>query len=199
MAKYPPSGSLLENRINSGLSTQITIKVNNVTVGAIQRLSITQNRDLHRWEEIGTDGIVEIHPRGAAKIDLAVDRIVFDGMKLTESFARGFINIQSQRIPFDINIIDKSEVKDNSGHVVHTFNNCWFKNYNPQFRSDSFIVSETAQIWCEYVTTTRGSISAVNGGFRGINYEYDTIERETDSKGKIGRYEISDVGRSNLF
>lgn len=197
MTNYPQSGSLLENRINSGLSTQITIKVDSTTVGAIQRLSITQNRDLHRWEEIGTEGVVEIHPKGAAKIDIAVDRIVFDGMRLPEAFARGFINLQSQRVPFDIHIIDRTEIKYTGDAVVHVFNNCWFRQYNPQFRADNFIVSEAAQIWCEYVTTTRNSISAVFGGYRGIRYEHDTIERATDTKGIIGRYEKLDTG-SNL-
>jgi len=195
MAKYPQSGSLVENRINSGLSTQITIKVDSTTVGAIQRISITQSRDLHRWEEIGTEGVVEIHPKGAAKIDLAVDRIVFDGMRLPEAFARGFINLQSQRVPFDIHIIDQSEVSRSGDAMVHVFNNCWFRQYNPQFRSDSFIVSESAQIWCEYVTTTRNGVSAVFGGLRGIAYEYDTIERATDTRGQIGRYEKLDTGR----
>lgn len=187
---YPQSGSLLENRINSGLSTQIVVKVDNVTIGAIQKLSISQDRELCRWEEIGTSGIVEIHPKGAAKINLTVERIVFDGMRLPEAFARGFINIQSQRIPFDIDIIDKTAMDaTGKGAIVHTFNNCWFNRYSPNFNADNFIVSETAQIWCEYVTTTRDGISAVTGGYRGIPYEYDSIERATDSQGKKGRYE----------
>lgn len=194
MVTYPQSGSLLENRINSGLSTQITIKVNSTTVGAIQRLSITQNRDLYRWEEIGTDGVVEIHPKGAAKIDLAVERIVFDGMRLPEAFARGFVNLQAQRVPFDIHIIDKTEMKYTGDAIVHVLNNCWFRQYNPQFRSDSFIVSESAQIWCEYITTTRNGVSAVIGGFRGIGFEHDTMERASDTKGIRGRYERSDTG-----
>jgi hypothetical protein len=194
MANYPQTGSLLQNRINSGLSTQITIKVNNTTVGAVQRLSITQNRDLWRHEEIGTDGVVEIHPKGAAKIDLTVERIVFDGMRLPEAFARGFINLQAQRVPFDIHIIDNAEVRYTGDAIVHVFNNCWFRQYNPQFHADSFIVSESAQIWCEYVTTTRNGVSAVIGGLRGIGYEHDTMERASDTKGFRGRYEKSNFG-----
>jgi hypothetical protein len=192
---YPQSGSLLQNRINSSLSTQISIKVGSTTVGAIQKLSITQNRDLWRHEEIGTEGVVEIHPKGAAKIEIIVDRIVFDGMRLPEAFARGFVNLQSQRVPFDIHIIDKSEMKSSGDALVHVLNNCWFRQYIPQFRSDSFIISESAQIWCEYITTTQNGISAVYGGLRGISYEYDTIERATDSRGQIGRYEKLSTGR----
>jgi len=194
MTNYPSSGSLIENRINSSLSTQITIKVNNTTVGAIQRLAIIQNRELHRWEEIGTDGIVEIHPKGATKIELSVDRIVFDGMRLPESFARGFINIQSQRVPFDIYIIDKTELKYSGDAIIHVFNSCWFRQYNPQFRAENFIVLETSQLWCEYITTTRNSTSAATGGYRGIGYEHDTIERATDTNGRIGRYEKLNIG-----
>jgi hypothetical protein len=194
MAQYPQSGSLLQDRINSGLSTQITIKVDGVTVGAVQRLSIAQNRDLHRWEEVGTDGIVEIHPKGAAKIDITVERVVFDGLKITEAFARGFVNIQAQRVPFDIQIVDRTSGDDNA--VVHVLNNCWFRQYTPNFRADNFIVSESAQIWCEYITTSTRGLSASNGGYRKIGYVYDSIERATDVRGQRGRYEKYDTGNS---
>ena len=181
---YPNSGSRIETRINSGLSTQIVIKVENVTVGAIQRLTVTQNRGLYIREEIGTDGIVEIHPRGSTKFDISVNRIVFDGMRLPEAFARAFINIHSQRFPFDIHIIDRS----NTPEIVNTLHNCWFSLYSPTFSSDDFIVAERATLKCEYITTTQSGLSAVNGGLRGIDYEHDSIEKDTDIHGKRGRY-----------
>jgi hypothetical protein len=190
---YPNSKSIIDSRINSGLSTQIIVKVENTTIGAIQRLSFRQDRDFWIHEEIGTDGIVEIHPKGAAKIAISVERIVFDDLRIPEAFARGFINLQSQRIPFDIQIIDRTG-EQFFGDILHVFNNCWFKSYNPQFKVDSFIVSESAEIICEYVTTMRNSISAVFGGLRGVEYEHDTIERATDVDGRIGRYEQTNVG-----
>lgn len=142
---------------------------------------------MHTWEEIGTDGIVEIHPKGAAKISLTVNRIVFDELRLPEAFARGFINIQSQRIPFDIQIIDKSRAVTDQDALVHVFNNCWFTGYSPSFTAEKFIISESANIACEYVTSHRKALSAVLGGLRGISLEHDTIERTTDVTGRQGR------------
>lgn len=106
---YPTSGSILDKGINSSLSTQITIKVGPTTVGAIQSATIRQDREVAVHEEIGTDGVVDSHPKNAAKVSMEVERIVFDQLRLTEAFARGFINLQAQRIPFDIQIIDRSE------------------------------------------------------------------------------------------
>jgi hypothetical protein len=191
---YPSSGSVLESEISSSLSTQITVKVGSVTIGAIQQLVVNQNRDMQRWEEIGTDGVVEIHPKGAARIELQVTRIVFDDMRLPEAFARGFINLQSQRIPFDIQLMDKSSAKISTNTIVHIFNNCWFKSYSPTFRADNFIISENATIDCEYVTTNRNAVSAVYGGVRGIGYERDSVERSTDVNGNIGRLEPTSAG-----
>jgi hypothetical protein len=184
---YPNSGSIINPNIHSSLSTQIVVKVNGTTVGAIQRLQINQTREMHIHEEIGTDGVVEIHPKNAAKIDLQVTRVVFDELRITEAFARGFVNIQAQRIPFDIQIIDKMASSTREDAVIHIFNNCWFKGYSPTYQADNFIISENANIICEYVTTMRRGHSASIGGSRGIVYEYDTIERTTDVRGQQGR------------
>jgi len=184
---YPTSGSSLNSKIRSGLSTQITIKVGRATVGAIQRLQIQQNREMLIWEEIGTDGVVEIHPKGAAKISLDVVRIVFDELRMTEAFARGFINLQAQRVPFDIHIIDRASSVNELDAIIHVFHNCWFKSYSPAYNADNFIVSENAALVCEYVTSSRQGQSVVTGGTRGITYEYDTVERSTDVNGQRGR------------
>lgn len=191
---YPASGSILNSKINSGLSTQITIKVGRVTVGAIQQLVVNQNRDMHRWEEIGTDGVVEMHPKGAARIELQVTRIVFDDLRLPEAFARGFINLQAQRIPFDIQLIDRSSSTVSSNAIIHVFNNCWISAYSPTFRADNFLISENATILSEYITSNRNAESAVYGGIRGIPYERDSIERSTDVNGQRGRLEPTSLG-----
>lgn len=185
------SNTLLTPKIQSGLSTQITVKVNNVTIGAIQKLGIDQDRELHIHEEIGTVGIVEIHPKSSTKITLTVDRIIFDDLRITESFARGFINIQAQRIPFDIYVIDKSHSLNEYDVLTHMFHECWFKNTKTPYDANNFIVSESATIVCSRITSFRKGQSAVNGGSRGIYYEYDTVERSTDVKGKIGRLDYS--------
>ena len=191
---YPPSKSRTDSKISTGLSTQMTIKVGGVTVGAIQQIAITQNREMQIWQEIGTDGIVEIHPKGAAKVELQINRAVFDDLRLPEAFARGFINIQAQRIPFDIEIMDGSNADSGKNYIVHTYNNCWFRAYSPTYRADNFLVVENATVVAQYVTTTRDSVSAVLGGIRGIAYETDSVERSTDVNGRVGRLEPTSFG-----
>ncbi len=108
MAIYPTSGSTLTSSISTGLSTQIIVKVGTETVGAIQTLSINQDRNIERVKEVGLDGVLELVPSKATTYDITVNRIVFDRLRLPEAFARGFINIKSQLVPFDIEIIDRT-------------------------------------------------------------------------------------------
>ncbi len=183
---YPQSGSQLNKEIHSGLSTQIIVKVGNVTVGAIQELTLTQTREISRWEEIGTNGIVDSHPQHAAKINLSVNRMVFDQMRLTESLARNFINIQAQRFPFNIEIVDSG-----AKNTVHTYHNCWFNSYSTPYRASDYIVTETAAIYCDYVTSSLNGGSATIGGSRGIQIERDSIEKNTDYIGNRGFFDPS--------
>jgi len=187
---YPKTGSLLFSNVQTGLSTQIIIKAGFNTIGAIQQLKVNQRRDIKIWEEIGTDGIVESHPIHAAQVTLDVTRIVFDNLRIAEAFGRGFINLQAQRIPFDVQVIDTSNTKGEIiNSIIHVFHNCWFKDVSTSYQSENFIITETAALSCEYVTTTKRAESAVEGGARGITYEYDSIERETDTKGRRGRFD----------
>lgn len=185
---YPNSGSLLQPRINSSLSSQIKIKIGQTTVGAIQSLTIEQNRDMDVREEIGTEGIVEIQPTRATKTTIEVSRIVFDDLKLLESFARGFVNLQAQRIPFDIHIMDLSSAKTENDVAVTICNNCWFKRYSTPYTANNYLITEGATILCERVTSMRNGLNVSNGGLRGIGYDYDSIERSTDLSGRIGRF-----------
>jgi len=179
MASYPITGSTLTSSISTGLSTQILIKVANETVGAIQRLTINQNRTLYRAKEIGLDGVLEIVPQAPTEFDATISRIVFDRLRLPEAFARGFINIKSQLVPFEILVIDRTN-GDNEGAVTHRLTNCWFNRYSPTYAADNFIITEEATIYIEDISSTLGSSqeSAVNGGARGINYQVDSLGRE---------------------
>jgi len=180
MVSYPLTGSNLNSNISTGLSTQILIKVDNEAVGAIQSINITQNRGLERVKEVGLDGILEIVPNKATEYEANITRVVFDRLRLTEAFKRGFINIKSQLIPFDIQIIDRT-AGDTDGAVVHTLENCWFSRYSPKYQADNFIIQEDAQILIEDIRTNLGSTqnSAVIGGSRGIQPQTDTFGRET--------------------
>lgn len=245
METYPSSGSLIETGINSSLSTQITIKVGPTTIGAIQSATIDQNREIAVHEEIGTDGVIDSHPKNAARVAMQVERIIFDQLRLTEAFARGFINLQAQRIPFDVQIIDKSEqflpanfiqgggkssssllgastsvrgvanfadqinggtnkdkeIRDAMDKMVlvHTLHSCWFSVYSPTWSANNYIISEKATIKAEKITSHRGGLSAVNGGLRGISFDYDDIERNTDVHGRPGRFDPSSINADEAF
>lgn len=191
---YPSSGSLLKSNISSGLSTQITIKIGMATVGAVQSLTINQTREMAIWEECGTEGVIEIHPKNATKIELSVQRIVFDDLRLLESFGRGFINLQAQRVPFDVHIMDFI-TSDNENILSTILHNCWFKQYSTPYTANNFLVTESASLVCEYITSMRNAQNAANGGLRGISYEHDSIERNTDLSGKRGRFTSSGIAK----
>jgi len=188
---YPKTHSLLSTQVNAGLSTQIVVRVGGTAVGAIQTLTITQQREMNVFEEIGTEGVVEVCPKGAAKITLTVERLVFDGLRLPEAFARGFINIQAQRYPFDIQIIETSGGENDQIAVVTVIHGCWFKSYSPTITANAFLISERAELQAEKITTSQGGHSAVYGGLRGIAFEYDSIERNTDKNGRVGRFDAA--------
>jgi len=185
---YPQTGSLLSPTPHAALSTLITVKVKGTAVGAIQELRIDQNREMLVWEEIGTDGVVEIHPKGAAKITFSVTRFIFDQLRLPEAFSRGFLNLQAQRVPFDVEIVD-TFAGDVSLAVIHTLKGCWFRRYSTPYRADNFLISETAELTCERIISLQGTGNVANGGARGISFEYDTIERATDFHGRPGKFE----------
>ena len=179
MATYPSSGSTLKSNISTGLSTQIIVKVGTETVGAIQKLSINHNRNIERVKEVGLDGILELVPNQPTQYDITVNRIVFDRLRLPEAFSRGFINIKSQLLGFDILIIDRSN-GDGEGIVMHKLVGCWFSKYNTNYDSGNYIITEDATILCEDIVSNLGGsdANAATGGTRGINYEVDTYGRE---------------------
>ncbi len=181
MASYPNTGSTLTSSISTGLSTQIIIKVANNVVGAVQSLSISQTRPLYRGGEIGLDGTLEIVPNNRTETSLSITRIVFDRLRLPEAFARGFISIKSQRIPFDIEIIDRTAGSDEKA-VTHKFTNCWFGQYQTPYQANDYIISETATIQVEDYSVILGSSSqnAAQGGARNVTYQEDSVEREVD-------------------
>jgi len=181
---FPNTGSFIEagNRTNSGLSTQIIIKVYNSPVGALQNLAVAQNRPLQRIQEIGTDGVIEIVPNGATTYELTANRVVFDQLRLPESFSRGFRFIAAQRVPFDIDIIDVSGTDpntpdDDSNKVVMTYKNCWFTRYETPYAADNYIITESATMWCETAYLVQ---IGRDGSLRPVDRQVDNAGIEAD-------------------
>ena len=182
MADFPNTGTqFFGQRTNSGLSTQIIVKVNNVPVGALQNLTVNQNRPLKRINEIGTDGNIEIVPQSSPTYDLNVTRIVFDQLRLPEAFARAFRFIGAQRVPFDIDIFDMQAnaagSSEGAGLIVMTFTNCWFNTYSTPYSVDDYTIIETATIWAE-----TASVKGVEDSFQRPETLRDMVT-QTDSVG----------------
>ena len=146
---YPATGSTLDNRMRTGLSTQIIVRVNGEAVGAIQSFAPSQNRQIERVREVGTDGFIEIHPNAPTTIQIQVTRIVFDNLKLPPAFKRGFENINSQRLPFDIEVYDHTHVETIPPQVT-VYRNCWFASYASTYTAGAYQISENATIECQY-------------------------------------------------
>ena len=107
MAQYPRTNSILDSgRSRTGLSTQIVVYANGEPVGAIQSFQESQSKSVKKIAEVGTDGFIEIVPQAPTGVNLNITRIAFDGLSITQAFSRGWRNITSQRIPFDIVVID---------------------------------------------------------------------------------------------
>lgn len=185
MPEYPKTGSILNSELHTELSTQILITVNNEPVGAIQSFQETQNRPSRRITEVGTDGTIEITPQSAATVTLNVNRVAFDGLSIAEAFSRGFVNIKSQRIAFDIVVINHHTGTGDDA-VITTYHNCWFTNMGKTYSATDYVVIQTATIEVEDVRTTRANGPVVEsqgaGGSRqNPNAQIDAVEGAADS------------------
>ena len=196
MASYPNTGTLFDNpavegaKTRTGLSTQIVITVNGEPVGAVQSFQEGQQRGNKRINEVGTDGVIEIVPQSSATVTLTVNRMVFDGLSITEAFARGFRNIHAQRIPFDIVVIDRFS-GSGSDAVVTTYHNCWFSQIGKSYTTSDYTITENCSIDVEHISTERsGEAVALSQGVNGTREiagrQMDSVELAADA-GKGGR------------
>lgn len=186
---YPKTGSILDSTTRTALSTQIIILVDGEPVGAVQDFSPDQSRANKRITEVGTDGTIEIVPTSGAEVSLSISRIVYDGLSVTEAMARGFRNLKSQRIPFDIVVIDQNTGTGDDA-IITTYKNCWFKSIRNSYKSSDYIIDESVQVDVEDVMTLRGgeavALSQGVGGSRQIPLQRDPVELATDAGGRRG-------------
>jgi hypothetical protein len=194
MASYPYTGTLFDSEAVTGaktrtnLSTQIVVYVNNQPVGAIQDFQERQQRSIKKITEVGTDGIIESVPQSATTISLTVRRIVFDGLSLPESMARGFRNIHAQRIPFDIVVIDRfTGTEEEGGAIVTTYHNCWFESLGKSYTTGDYTITEDANLSVEAISTERNGAPIASsqgvGGGRDLGSEgrqIDSVEQAAD-------------------
>lgn len=212
---YPATGSRLTSSISTGLSTQILIQVpmsdgSQLAVGAVKELTEKQTRGLARIVEVGTDQVIEIVPNKATEFSVSLTRTVFDGLSLPEAFGRGFRNIQAQRSPFNIQVIDVSgAIVDAAGvagkdtTVITTYHNCWFNSTTTPIRAEDYIIVQSAEVWCEFISSTRSSngvaLSQAAGGGRSIltPSQVDPIEIASDAGRRGGSLDFGGIIRAS--
>lgn len=192
MPSYPKTGSNLDSTTKTSLSTQIIIMVDNEPVGAMQSFQVSQNRSTKAITEVGTDGIIEIVPTSATTISLSLNRIAFDGLSLPEAFSRGFSNLQSQRIPFDIVVIDQFSGTGNDA-IITTYHDCWFESLSHNYQSSDFTIAQSATVKCTHVSSIRGgeaiALSQGVGGGRqipGAHIDVAEIAADSGANGRRG-------------
>ena len=175
------TGSILDSKTRTGLSTQVLIYVNGEPVGAVQSFNVTQNRPTRSIQEVGTDGIIEIVPNGATTYSITCNRMVFDGLSLPEAMSRSWVNIAAQRIPFDIVVIDRFFGDSSEEHIVTTYHNCWFKSLGKNYQASDYLVQENATLDCEHVSTVRNGLPVAQS--QGLNGAREIPNRQVDASG----------------
>lgn len=212
---YLYTGSSQSQAVDAGLSTQILIQVDGQSVGAIQSFAPTQNRSIRDIDEIGTDGVIELVPNQSTKHSITVTRLVFDKKTLPESFSRGFLNIHSQRIPFDILVYDFSNAEadtspeadplsldagssfdaalDATGVITTVYENCWFSSLATTYSAGDYLISQNATIRAEFVHSFADGQTNVPAS-RGQPALDDALERLADV-GRRGSLDARGLGR----
>lgn len=216
MAQYPNTGSRLTSSIGTSLSTEIIIQVDlpdgsSIPVGAVKELTENQSRGLFRVVEIGTDGVIEIVPNKATECSVSLTRTVFDGLTLTEAFGRGFRNIQSQRFPFNVHVIDTNAADidsqgafDKNTTIITTYHNCWFNRTSTPIKADDYIILQTAEVWCEFISSARSGDAIARsqsaGGGRSIltPNQVDSVEAAVDKGSRLGALDLAGLLKAGL-
>lgn len=190
MPIYPQTQSNLvnpatnNNRTGVALSTQILIKVGDVPVGGVQSLSINENREIAMISEVSTDGAIDSAPTRSSEFSGTCRRVRFDRLRITESMTKGFLHVHSQRIPFDITILDFWS-GNGANTIITTLKNVWITSLSYDYNVDNWLIYDTMNWKCESISSTINGGPAATGGERGAGIlALNSVERAAD----IGTY-----------
>lgn len=190
---YPSTGSTIDRRIRTGLSPLILVRVNGEAVGAIQTLNPTETRQVARVQELGTDGVIELVPNSPTNVTLQVTRLVFDNLRLPPAFRRGFAHIQAQRLPFDIDVFDRTHglQSPNISMQITSYRNCYFANYSSSYQANNYQITENATIEAQYVEDLHPVTASVNE--RGLSPDVNYIENLANTGIRLGTLDFPDL------
>ena len=189
MPSYPQTGSSIlgrgpnnnnQNFTGVGLSTQVIIMVNDQPVGAIQTLSVREERPLTFVQEVGNDGFLDSAPTGSTVVSGSCNRVRFDRLRASEAFGRDFLHAHSQRIPFDIDIFDYWG-GDITNPIKTVIKNVWIKSLSYDYKVDNWLIFDQMEWQAETISSTiNGGLSAAQGGTRNLALQINAIEQAAD-------------------
>lgn len=185
------------NKTSTAISTNIIIKVGPHAVGAVQDLKINENRGIQTIDEVGTDGHIDSVPNKSTDISGSCRRIRFDRMRIAEAFGRGFVHVASQRVPFDIVIIDNWN-GDGESAIITTIKNVWIESISYGFAAGDWIISDDMNWKAETIYSTLANGNAATGGEINRPLAVDSIERATDVGGRRGALDAPGLLKSFL-
>lgn len=170
---YPHTGSQLtdagRNVTRTGVSTNIIIQVDGNPIGAIQKLSIDEARSIAQIDEVGTDGHIDSVPKSSTNITGNCDRTRFDNLRIASAFSRGYVHVASQRIPFDIVILDifaadedDADGFNGSDNVITTvIKNVWISKIGLSYSASDFVITENMSWEAEHIYSYLGQGNSV--------------------------------------
>lgn len=223
MANAANTGSTLTlpgaggNKTSTSLSTNMIIKVGGVPIGAIQSLSINEQRNIAMIDEVGNDGHIDSTPNKSTEISGSCKRIRYDRLRIAEAFSRSFVHAASQVYPFDIEIFDVQK-RDPANQIVTVIKNVWIKSISTAYDANDWVISDNMDWVAETIFSFSGSDSSGDGGVspaaqggerglsaisRGLDASVYNIEQAVD-RGLGGRRGSMDVSgiidlTGNLF
>ena len=179
----------------TALSPLIVVKVGNNPVGAIQSITITEERQITMVDEVGTDGHIDSAPSRSTNISIDCTRIRFDRMRITEAFSRDYLHIHSQRIPFDIEIYDNWQGNGNNA-IITTIKNVWIGRLNVRYQAENFIIADEMSGQAETIYSTlngKAVLASGHGGIGGMQLDVDSIELDADQGNRLGSLDAPDL------
>jgi hypothetical protein len=188
---WPQTGSIIQgpqgqDATFTGLSTNIVIKVGGTAVGAIQSISVREQRNILMIDEVGTDGHIDSTPSKSTDISGECRRTRFDRLRVAEAFSRDFLHVHAQRIPFDIDIYDNWN-GDGSNAIITTIRNVWIQSISYQYQSENFVIIDDMAFVAETIYSTLNGSNAATGGLLGSSIlQQNPIELQSDVGARRG-------------
>ena len=179
MVSYPLSQSTVQlsgnNTIQTAVSTNILITVGPTPVGAVQMLSVKEQRRIAMIDEVGTDGHINSVPNQSTNITGQCKRVRYDRMRIAEAFGRSYIHAASQRFPFNLVIIDTFNgnalnPSDTSQDIITTIRSVWISGLSYEYQTSDWVIYDTMDWEAEVISSVlgTGSVPAAQGGTRNI-------------------------------